>query len=167
MTSTDRHRNDTFYGLITRHKALIERLCMRRTSGDDRLCTELINECYVFIWKHQKQISAGITPLQESLWVYWLCRSAFSRLNFLHKAHLWEPLDESMAENIADVDCNDALRERIESMASVLTPGEREALKLMAEGYTPEEMALKLGIKHQSAIQLRYRIINKLRRHFK
>ena len=37
----------------------------------------------------------------------------------------------------------------------------------MAEGYTPDEMARELGIKLHSAIQLRYRIIAKLRNYYR
>jgi len=59
------------------------------------------------------------------------------------------------------------LREYIESLSSVLNPHERRAVELMAEGYTPDEMARELGIKPHSAIQLRYRIIAKLRNYYR
>ena len=132
MTTNDRLKYEYFYGLIERHKALIERLCMRRSSGDSYHCAELRQECYITIWKHEKQISTDISPLQETLWVYWLCRSAFSRLRFLHRTHLYFPLDENMADTIAAPDEGD-LREYIESLSSVLNPHERRAVELMAE----------------------------------
>lgn len=167
MIINDRQKYEHFYGLIERHKALIESLCMRRASGDSRYCAELRQECYISIWKHEKQISADISPLQETLWVYWLCRSAFSRLRFLHRTHLYIPLDENMADTLADSDDPSMLRDYIESLASVLNPHERRAVELMAEGYTPDEMARELGIKPHSAIQLRYRIIAKLRNYYR
>ena len=167
MTTNDRQKYEHFYGLIERHKALIESLCMRRASGDSRYCAELRQECYISIWKHEKQISADIHPLQETLWVYWLCRSAFSRLRFLHRTHLYIPLDENMADTLAVPDDPSMLRGHIESLASVLNPHERRAVELMAEGYTPDEMARELGIKPHSAIQLRYRIIAKLRNYYR
>ena len=167
MTKNDRQKYEHFYGLIERHKALIERLCMRRASGDSRYCAELRQECYISIWKHEKQISADISRMQETLWVYWLCRSAFSRLRFLQRTHLYIPLDENMASTHADADNLMPLRDRIESLAAVLNPHERQAVELMAEGYTPDEMARELGIKPHSAIQLRYRIIAKLRQHYR
>lgn len=165
MAANDGEKYRHFYGLIERHKALIESLCMRRASGDSRYCAELRQECYISIWKHEKQISDDITPLQETLWVYWLCRSAFSRLHFLRRTCLHIPLDGEMADTLAEADEQTLLRDRIESLASVLNPHERRAVGLMAEGYTPDEMARELGIKPHSAIQLRYRIIAKLRQH--
>jgi RNA polymerase sigma factor (sigma-70 family) len=167
MTTNDRLKYEYFYGLIERHKALIERLCMRRSSGDSYHCAELRQECYITIWKHEKQISTDISPLQETLWVYWLCRSAFSRLRFLHRTHLYIPLDENMADTIANPDDPSMLRDYIESLSSVLNPHERRAVELMAEGYTPDEMARELGIKPHSAVQLRYRIIAKLRQYYR
>ena len=167
MTTTDRQKYGHFYGLIERHKALVESMCMRRASGDSRYCAELQQECYIAIWKHEQQIGADVSPMQETLWVYWLCRSAFSRLRFLQRAHLYVPLDENMADTLADRDDLAPLRDRIEALAVLLTPHERRALELMAEGYTPDEMARELGIKPRSAIQLRHRIIAKLRQHFK
>lgn len=167
MTTNDRLKYEHFYGLIERHKALIESLCMRRASGDSYHCAELRQECYITIWKHEKQISTDISPLQETLWVYWLCRSAFSRLRFLHRTHLYLPLDENMSDTLANPDDPSMLRDYIESLASVLNPHERRAVELMAEGYTPDEMARELGIKPHSAIQLRYRIIAKLRNYYR
>lgn len=166
MTTNDRLKYEHFYGLIERHKTLIERLCMRCSSGDSHHCAELRQECYFTIWKHEKQISTDILPIQETLWIYWLCRSAFSRLRFLHRSRLYLPLDENMSDTIAAPD-EDYLREQIDSLSSILNPHERHAFKLMAEGYTPDEMANELGIRPHSAVQLRYRIIAKLRNYYR
>lgn len=167
MTTNDRLKYENFYGLIERHKTLIEGLCMRRASGDSAHCAELRQECFITIWKHEKQINTDISPLQETLWVYLLCRSAFSRLRFLHRSHLYVPLNEALADTVAEPDDNvDSLRDYIETLSSVLNPHERQAVALMAEGYTPDEMARQLGIKPRSAVQLRYRIVAKLRQHF-
>lgn len=166
MTTNERQRYEHFYSLVERHKSLIESMCMRRSSGDSRFCSELRQECYITILKHEKRIDTDILPLQETLWVYWLCRSAFSRLRFLDRTHLYIPLDEIMADTIAAPDESN-LGEYIESVTSVLNPHERRAVELMAEGYTPDEMAHVLGIKPRSAVQLRYRIIAKLRQHYR
>ena len=53
----------------------------------------------------------------------------------------------------------------LKPFAGLLTPHEFRALALMAEGYSPGEMASILGIKPRSAIQLRYRITAKLRKY--
>lgn len=174
MTTNDRQKYEHFYCLIERHRSLIERLCMHRSSGDSRYCAELLQECYITIWKHEKQISADMPLRKESFWVYWLCRSAFSRLRFLHRTHLHIPIEEQMADTIADTEAwtsvgtvdTALLHDYIETLSKVLSPYERRAVELMAEGYTVNEMSQELGIKPHSVIQLRYRIIAKLRHHY-
>lgn len=161
MTQIDQRKYEHFYHLIERHKALIEGLCIRRASDDSHRCAELIQECYIQIWRHETQISTDMSPAREALWVYWLCRSAFSRWRFLQRTHTWLPLHN----NMSDAGNDSPLPDSIDALVSVLTPHERGAFKLMAEGYTPQEMARELGITHRSAVQLRYRIVAKLRRH--
>lgn len=153
-----------FYDLLERHRDLIERLCMLRASGNCRRCADLMQECYIFIWRHEKQISANMSFSQEKAWIYWLCRSAFSHYSFLEKAGLLEPLDE----NVADISSGDGdkslLRDRIESLVAGLTPYEKRVVEMIADGYTDKEMSSLLGIKTHSVNQLRYRIIAKLRK---
>lgn len=165
MTNNDSTKYENFYGLISRHKALIENLCMRRASGDESYCAELRQECYIAIWRHEKHIRTSTSPRQESFWIYWICRSAFSQLRYLQRTQLHIPLDERLSDTLADTNDNAQINEHIESLSSVLNAHERQAVRLMAEGYTPKEMAQELGIKHRSAVQLRYRIISKLRKH--
>ena len=166
MEKLDQQKYDHFYRLIERHGTLIERLCMRRSSGDSVRCDEFVQECYIFIWKHEKKIGQDVSPLEERMWVYWLCRNALSRLRLLGRAHLLQPLDENMADTVAEREMDVALGERIRSMTANLNAHERKVVEMLAEGYTPEEMASELGIKHHSAIQLRYRVIAKLRKQF-
>jgi DNA-binding CsgD family transcriptional regulator len=103
--------------------------------------------------------------MQETLWVYWQCRSVFSRLRLLKSANLWQPLDDNMADSVAEPEENTA-REYLESLAVILNPYEYKALQMMAEGYKPDEMAKALNIKLHSAIQLRYRILTKMRQKY-
>ena len=166
MAANDQPTHQQFHALILRHRDLIERLCMRRASGDYHRCAELRQDCYISIWRHLASLRHDASPLQETLWVVWQCRSVFSRLRFLRRTHLFLPLDDSLADTLAAPD-ESTLRDYIDSLADILTPHERQALQLMAEGYNPDEMASELGIKPQSAVQLRYRIIAKLRSHFK
>ena len=86
--------------------------------------------------------------MQETLWVYWQCRSVFSRLRLLKSANLWQPLDDNMADSVAEPEENTA-REYLESLAVILNPYEYKALQMMAEGYKPDEMAKALNIKQQ------------------
>lgn len=166
MAANDQLTHPQFHALILRHRDLIERLCMRRASGDYHRCAELRQDCYISIWRHLASLRHDASPLQETLWVVWQCRSVFSRLRFLRRTHLFLPLDDSLADTLAAPD-ESSLRDYIDSLADILTPHERQALQLMAEGYNPDEMASELGIKPHSAVQLRYRIIAKLRSHFK
>ena len=166
MAANDQPTHPQFHALILRHRDLIERLCMRRASGDYHRCAELRQDCYISIWRHLASLRHDASPLQETLWVVWQCRSVFSRLRFLRRTHLFLPLDDSLADTLAAPD-ESSLRDYIDSLADILTPHERQALQLMAEGYNPDEMASELGIKPHSAVQLRYRIIAKLRSHFK
>ena len=166
MAANDQPTHPQFHALILRHRDLIERLCMRRASGDYHRCAELRQNCYISIWRHLASLRPDASPLQETLWVVWQCRSVFSRLRFLRRTHLFLPLDDFLADTLAAPD-ESTLRDYIDSLADILTPHERQALQLMAEGYNPDEMASKLGIKPHSAVQLRYRIIAKLRSHFK
>ena len=166
MAANDQPTHPQFHALILRHRDLIERLCMRRASGDYHRCAELRQDCYISIWRHLASLRHDASPFQETLWVVWQCRSVFSRLRFLRRTHLFLPLDDSLADTLAAPD-ESSLRDYIDSLADILTPHERQALQLMAEGYNPDEMASELGIKPHSAVQLRYRIIAKLRSHFK
>lgn len=161
-----RTKYEHFDGLIERNNALIERMCILRASGDGRRCDELRQECYIMIWKHEKQIGTDISPRQEALWVYWTCRSAFSRLRLLRRAHLYVALDDTLADTLAAHDGTDPLGDYIETLSAILTPHERRAVELMVQGHTPDEMALELGIKPHSAVQLRHRVIAKLRKRF-
>lgn len=155
-----------FYDLLERHKALIERLCIRRASGNFRRSADLIQECYIFLWRHEKQFSADMSLSHEKARVYWLCRSAFSNVRFLEKAGLWEPLGDNVADFALGEGDESLLRDRIESLATVLTPYEKRAVDMIVDGYTEKEMASILGIKLSSVTQLRYRIICKLRKHY-
>lgn len=168
MTPEERH---TYEQLIERHRAQIERLCMRRALGDYHLCAELRQECYIGIWRHLPSLRPGATPQQESKWVYWQCRSVFSRQRFLRRAQLVS-LDEELERRHGDIAAEPASAEPdpyggldLEPYAELLSPHEFRALQLMAEGYAPDEMASILGIKPRSAIQLRYRITTKLRKY--
>lgn len=162
----DRTTYNNFELLVGRHRGLIRRLCWWRSSGDESLCDDLVQECYLAMWEHYGTLRPDVAKLQEVAWVVWQCRSVFSRLRFLRRTHLFLPLDDSLADTLAAPD-ESSLRDYIDSLADILTPHERQALQLMAEGYNPDEMASELGIKPHSAVQLRYRIIAKLRSHFK
>ena len=86
MAANNQPTHDQFHALILRHRDLIERLCMRRAAGDYHRCAELRQNCYISIWRHAASLRPDATPLQETLWVVWQCRSVFSRLRFLRRS---------------------------------------------------------------------------------
>lgn len=155
-----------FQSLVTRHKALIEHFCKLRAYGDKRLCAELQQECYLWLWRRADRLKPGAAPLQETAWVYWQCRAAYSNFSYYRKAWKLLPLDGWMADNIAEPVDNGA-RDCIEAMADELTDHERRAFLLMADGFDDDEIAQQLNIKQRSVVQLRYRIINELRKKYK
>lgn len=157
--------HEQYRDLIERHKALIERLCMSRALGDYHRCAELRQECYISIWRHQPSLRPDATAQQEAVWVYWQCRSAFSRRRLLQRANLVSLDQAPTAAVIAAAEPDPYGGLDLEPFADMLTPHEFRALALMAEGYSPGEMASILGIKPRSAIQLRHRIITKLRKY--
>ncbi|MBR4505917.1 MAG: sigma-70 family RNA polymerase sigma factor [Bacteroidales bacterium] len=152
-----------FDALIARHRQLIHNMCMRRADGNVGRCAELVQDCYIALWHYLPSLREEASHLQEAAWVAWQCRSVFSRRGKASPSLL--PIDDYMAGPLVPDD-DDPLRERIDAMAKVLTPHERHALELMAEGYSLGEMARELGIRRGSAAKLRHRIYEKLRRHF-
>lgn len=156
---------EEFDSLIARHKSLINGLCMRYASGDETCCAELRQDCYISLWHYLPTLREGSSLIHETAWVIWHCRSVFSHMRYRRRTHQllpFENLDEEMADTMAEPE-DDGVHETLETLALHLTPEERDALFLMAEGYSAEELAQELGIKHRSAVQLRHRIIGKLR----
>lgn len=163
MEDNGQERYDKFDALIARHSILIESLCIRHAAGDENRCTELRQDCLISLWHYLPKLREGCSPFHETAWVVWHCRSVFSHLRYRRRTHLFLPLDENMADTVAAP--NDSRqRETIDKLATLLTPHERHAFLLMAEGYSAEDMAKELGIKHRSAVTLRHRIIEKLKK---
>lgn len=162
MDNNNRELYDKYDCMIARNGALIEWLCMRHAWGDTSRCAELRQECYISLWKYLPTLREETNVFQERAWVVLHCRSVFSHLAYRRRTHQFLPLDDSMADTIAEPD-NSHLRDTIDTLAALLTPYERRAFYLMADGYSAEDMARELGIKHRSAVLLRHRIIKKLR----
>lgn len=162
MEDNERQLYDRFDSLIARHRDLIDRLCMRRALGDVSRCAELRQDCYISLWHYLPKLRENANPFHETAWVVWHCRSVFSHLRYRRRTHLFLPIDDNMADTISEPD-DSHLRDTIDSLVTLLTPHEQRAFYLMADGYSAEDMARELGIKHRSAVLLRHRIIEKLR----
>lgn len=92
----------------------------------------------------------------------WQCRSAFSRRRLFRRSPPLVPLDEALYNTLAEPE-RASLLNNIEAYVEVLSPHELRVFQLIVEGCSPDEMGDVLGIKPQSAVQLRHRVIAKLR----
>lgn len=162
MEDNERQQYDRFDSLIARHRGLIDSLCTRHALGDVNRCEELRQECYISIWYYLPTLRNDAKPFHETAWVVWHCRSVFSHLHYQRRTLHFQPIDDNTTDTIGEPD-DDRLGDILDTLAILLTPHERRAFYLMAEGYSAEEIALELGIKHRSAVLLRHRIIEKLR----
>lgn len=153
-----------FEDLVQRHRHLVYQLCWLRSSGDEALCGELVQDCYIALWRRLDSLRPGAHVLQQRTWVLWQCRSAFSHRR--HRRHTWRPLDEDLAAILAAPD-DSPQRELIEELAAPLDDRERRLLDLLLAGYSQREIALLLGVQTDSVKKMRRRIIDKMRQNYR
>lgn len=151
---------ERFVGLIARHRTLVRTLCWRKSQNSVDRCAELVQACYLAIWRNLPKLNAGSSKREELFWVFWRCRSAIS--HHLGRQRLWQSLDE-LPENKTVADEGNALREQVEELAVGLPPREQRCLQLYLDGYSYEEIAQDLGIKVDSVFKMRRRIIEKMK----
>lgn len=163
----DRTTYNNFELLVGRHRGLIRRLCWWRSSGDESLCDDLVQECYLAMWEHYGTLRPDVTKLQEAAWVVWQCRSIFSH-------HDREPGNagthiriDRMMFNIADDDVRAPrdVAETLDELATLLTPDEQRLFALMRQDLTDLEIAERLGLKTRTIREHQRAIIEKLRQH--
>lgn len=168
MDDSETRLYEKYDSLIARYGDMIERFCMLRSMGNRSRCAELRADCYISLWRYLPSLREGASPRQEAAWVIWNCRSAFSHFRYRRQTHQFLPLSIDIADSVPAVDntAEDLLDETLDALSSLLTPRERQAFGLIAKGYSAEDLAKELGIKHRSAVLLRHRIIEKLRNNF-
>ena len=158
----DTSRYGEFDSLINRYRHFVRAYCLRYSMGEEGLCVELVQDCYIVMWKRLPKLPQHPTLVQEFPWVYWCCRSAVSRFFRRKKDINTQPIDQYMADTMAAPD-NSESHELIEDLAQYLTPREQKVFMLTADGYDPKSIAKKLDIKPESVSQSLYRTILKLR----
>jgi RNA polymerase sigma factor (sigma-70 family) len=151
---------ERFVELIARHRTLVRTLCWRKSKHSVDRCAELVQVCYLAIWRNLPKLEAGSSKGEEFFWVVWRCRSAIS--HHLRRQRLWQSLDE-LPENRTVADEGNALREQVEELAVGLSPREQRCLQLYLDGYHYDEIAVELGIEINSVYKMRRRIIEKMK----
>lgn len=152
-----------FDSIIDRHQKMIRNLCWFRSfMRDEYYLADLIQRCYLALWRHLPELPADIDRNRETAWVAWRCRSVISQRAH-HRPPDWLPLDPGMADTLVDDSHDDDVRETLEQLAVGLNERERRYLQLNNEGYTAEEIARQLQTSTPAVYMLRQRVIQKMR----
>ena len=146
--------------LLTRHRRLIERLCIHASLGEPKLAAELLEECYVALWRRQRSLRRGAKPAEVRAWVVWVCRGTIHRYRHNGHHHL-TILDDYMADSIVAPDDLGAA-ELLDELAASLGARDKLILSLMLEGYSASEIAERLMLHPENAKTLRRRLIERL-----
>ena len=160
----DRTTYNNFELLVERHRGLIRRLCWWHSSGDESLCDDLVQECYLAMWEHYGTLRPDVAKLQEVAWVVWQCRSVFShRGRTPGDAGRHIRIDRMMLD-IADDDVRAPrdVAETLDELATLLTPDEQLLFSLMRQDLTDGEIAERLHLKPRTVREHQRAIIEKL-----
>ena len=155
----DSTKYDNFELLIERHRGLIRKLCWWRSSGNEDLCDDLVQECYLAIWQHLDSLRPDVVKLQEAAWVVWQCRSVFSHGD---REITLPPADERLFDHLPAPNANET-REILDDLAQALTPDEQHLFALMRQDLTELEIAERLHLKPRTVRGHQRQIIDKLR----
>ena len=163
----DRTKYDNFELLVGRHRGLIRKLCWWHSSGNEVLCDDFVQECYLAIWRHFDTLRPDVAKLQEAAWVVWQCRSVFSHGD---REKGFDPL--SGASDLSDLSDQSVLsdttetREILDDLAQALTPDEQRLFAFMRQDLTDLEIAECLHLKPRTVREKQRQIIEKLRNNF-
>lgn len=154
-----------FDQLIGRHRKLIEFLCVKASYGQDIYYLDLMQECYVALLEHLSERESGMSELRERSWVFWQCRAAIARYCRGVKRFPKLLRDDMLAD--AGVATHEVTQLTIDDLAACLDGTERRFFLLLAAGASNEELEQKLGLKHQSVIQMHHNVKKKLQQYKK
>lgn len=159
-----KNRYTLFNDLVKRHRNLIRKICWRRSQGDEDLCDELIQECYLAIWQHLDTLRPTVVTLQVKAWVVWQCRNVFSH-HERHKKRELATIDERQYEDIPSED-TERTSSLLDELSQTLTYDERRLFTLMRQDLTDLEIAEQLGLKSRTVQEKQRYIINKLKQYY-
>ena len=159
MSDDKAARQEQFAGLIERYHMLVRKLCWRYSNGDPVRCAELVQDCYIALWRRLPDLRPDAGERQRRSWVAWRCRSALQH-SLGRRRHRWHPLD-TVADNYAD-DTGEQ-RDKVEELAVGLTDREQRYLSLLLDGYTHKEIAALMDRELDTIDKMRLRIMEKMR----
>ena len=155
-------RQGRYTELLKRHLPMVWRLCWVRARGNYERCRDLVQEVSIALWLHLDQLRTDVSPQEERAWVRWLTRTTLDHLH-RHQRPPMLALTDIMAETISDDD-NKAVAEDIEELMAVLSPEERQLLRLHIEGYHADEIAELMGLRRDTVYQRMHRALSKARK---
>lgn len=159
--ATNEGNYQSFDAFIMRHRDQIERFFVRRLIGDEVVCRELISEAYLDLLKHFANMRPNSSLKQERAWVKWRCRNVWSHhWRKVANAPQLVPFDHELATTDED---SELFQESINRLATLLSKKEKIYFLLMADGYSPNDIATTLDVKPRTAIIMRHRILSHLR----
>ena len=161
----DRTKYERYDLLVDRHRRLIRKFCWWRSWGDESLCDNLVQECYIAMWEHFDSLRSEVHAMQETAWVVWQCRSVFSHRDRESEKNL-PSVDESQFDHLPAPDASET-REILDDLARTLSFDEQRLFALMRQDLSDLEIAERLGLKPRTIREKQRRIIEKLRQeHF-
>lgn len=150
---------DRFELLMEHHRGLIRKLCWWRSSGNESLCDDLVQDCYLAMWEHFDSLRPVAAKLQEAAWVAWQCRSVFSHCD--RKKGI-PSVDETLFDYLPAPDASET-REILDDLALALSPDEQRLFALMRQDLTDLEIADRLGFTPRTVREKQRKLIEKLR----
>ena len=159
MSEDKAAQQERFSVLIERYHLLVRKLCWQCSRGDAVRCAELVQDCYVALWRRLPDLRADAGERQVRSWVAWRCRSALQH-SLGRRRHRWKPLDTVVDDY---PDATEDLRDKVEELAVGLTDHEQRYLALLFEGYTHKEIAVMMNREIDSIYKMRLRILEKMR----
>ena len=136
-------------------------MCRWYARGNAELTSDLVQEVLARMWRKYDMLHEGASASEERTWIRWQCRSVAEH-HSRRQVPVLVSLDEQ--EEIIDDTMGAERRELLLSLAEGLNRNERQLLDLLLEGYSTSEAAVKMGMKNHSVDQLRYRMIQKMRK---
>lgn len=135
------------------------------SGGDEDLCVELMQECYIYIWTYLPNLSSNANWIQQFYWVSWQCRGALSHWK-RRKKHEHNLIDLSDVDRFPAHD-DSAAKETLEELRQLLNDEERQILDLLWQGYNDREIGQQLQIKTGTVKKKRQRLYQKIRSRYK